>query len=78
MVEWDPPTRIVHTWHPGRSPETAQEVELRFRRERDGTRLDLTHRGWETLGDEAQELLGSYDTGWDFVLRRYVERAQTS
>jgi len=44
---WDPPHRLVHTWHLGR-PETATEVEVRFAPEGDGTRVELVHRGRNT------------------------------
>ena len=41
-------------WHPGREPETAQEVELRFRAEGATTVVELEHRGWAGLGDKAR------------------------
>jgi hypothetical protein len=56
------------TWHPGRSVDTAQTVEVRFTAEGAGTRVDLTHSGWETLGKEALETWKGDDTGWDIVL----------
>lgn len=71
VLEWDPPHCLVFSWHPGRTMETAQEVELRFRETGSGTRLDLEHRGWDLLGDEAIKARGSYDTGWDAVLDQY-------
>jgi uncharacterized protein YndB with AHSA1/START domain len=72
VAEWDPPHRVVFSWHPGRSVETAQEVELRFRGVGSGTELDLEHRGWDLLGDDAERSRGSYDTGWDDVLKQYA------
>ena len=30
VLEWEPPRRFVMAWHPGATPEQAQEVELRF------------------------------------------------
>jgi uncharacterized protein YndB with AHSA1/START domain len=75
VLVWDPPARIVHTWHPGRGEDTAQEVELTFTPEGDGTRLELVHTGWERLGDRMETTMASYQTGWDRVLGRYVEAA---
>jgi uncharacterized protein YndB with AHSA1/START domain len=75
VLVWDPPARIVHTWHPGRGEETAQEVELTFTSEGDGTRVELVHTCWERLGDRTAGTLASYETGWDVVLGRYVEAA---
>ncbi len=78
VTVWEPPTFLALTWHPGRGPETAQQLEIRFTPEGDGTRVQIDHRGWETLGDRAEKVLGSYSspTGWDFVLgERYANAA---
>jgi uncharacterized protein YndB with AHSA1/START domain len=75
ILVWDPPARIVHTWHPGRGEGTSQEVELTFTSERDGTRVELVHTGWERLRDRMTGTLASYETGWGVVLERYVEAA---
>lgn len=72
---WDPPRRLVFTWHPGRDEESAQEVEIRFIDCRTGTRVELEHRRWETLGERAREVRGGYATGWIPVLERFVSRA---
>jgi hypothetical protein len=39
-----------------------------------GTRVELEHRGWEILGDKAQQVRAGYETGWVPVLDRYVAR----
>ncbi len=39
------------------------------------TRVELEHRGWEVLGEAADEQFQGYSKGWDPVLRRFVERA---
>lgn len=68
VLAWEPPNRVVFSWHPGRSPETAQEVELRFLAAGEGTRVELVHRGWERFGVGAEETRGQYIEGWGFVL----------
>jgi uncharacterized protein YndB with AHSA1/START domain len=68
VTAWEPPHRLAYTWHPGRGEETAQEVEIRFIPDADGTRLELEHRGWE----RAPEARAGYDKGWDAVLERYA------
>ena len=77
ILTWEPPHRFVMTWHPGRAPSTAQELEVRFSAEPGGgTRLDLTHRGWERLGEEAAEGRRPYGPGWDAVLARFEAGAE--
>ena len=71
IVAWQPPTRLALEWRVDpQSPGT--EVEVRFRPEGDGTRVDLEHRGWEKCGPGER---ASYDGGWDHVLGRYVAAA---
>jgi hypothetical protein len=69
---WEPPGRVVFSWHPGRGPETAQEVEVRFESVADGTRVELVHRGWEALGPKAAETRKDYESGWEGVLGLYA------
>jgi uncharacterized protein YndB with AHSA1/START domain len=70
---WEPPQRVGYTWHPGRGEETAQEVEVTFTPDGEGTRVDVRHWGWEKLGDRLDETIASYTEGWDLVLGRYAE-----
>lgn len=74
VLAWEPPSRFVVDWHvtPG-SPST--ELEVRFAPEGDGTRVELEHRGWERYGAEAAESSASYNSGWDTVLKPFVEAA---
>jgi uncharacterized protein YndB with AHSA1/START domain len=68
IVGWEPPRRLVHTWHPGREPDSAQQVEIGFEPEGAGTRVELVHTGWERLGERAKDVFANYDSGWDYVL----------
>ncbi len=69
---WEPPRRLVLEWkvNPDRTEPT--EVEVRFTPVGEGTRVELEHRGWERYADAA-EAYAEYETGWDYVLGRYVE-----
>jgi uncharacterized protein YndB with AHSA1/START domain len=78
VTAWEPPSRLVFSWHPGRDASTAQEVELRFLDDGGGTRVELEHRGWETLGARAGEVRDGYDSGWVPVLSRYVDLCERS
>ena len=73
VTTWDPPRQLAFTWHPGRSAETAQTVDVRFAPSDDGTRVTLTHAGWATLGARASAVRDEYGRGWRTVLgERYV------
>lgn len=74
VTVWEPPDRVVFSWHPGRDAATAQEVELRFGETGEGTLVELEHRGWEVLGEKAAETRSGYDQGWVLVLGRFVAR----
>lgn len=74
VLAWEPPRRLVMSWYPGRTPADATEVEVTFRPEGSGTRLTLTHSGWERGVPDSARYEG-YVTGWDFVLGRYTDRA---
>ena len=78
LVDWEPPNRIVYSWHPGRGEETAQEVEITFSPEGEGTRVDIRHYGWEKLGDRLEETVASYNEGWDKVIAVYARAAERS
>jgi uncharacterized protein YndB with AHSA1/START domain len=78
ILVWEPPHRLMLSFHPGRAPDSAQEVEITFREEGTGTRLTLTHRDWERLGERGQTMRDNYDSGWDSVLGKYVNAAYSS
>lgn len=73
VTGWDPPARLVLAWNILERPGEQTEVEVRFTAEGDGTRVELEHRGWEALAEGAEKRAG-YDTGWGYVLGKYVDR----
>lgn len=77
VLVWEPFTRVVFSWYPGRTPESYQEVSVTFRATTHGTLLELVHSGWETLGDQAQLIREGYVTGWDYVLGQYTGVAES-
>ena len=75
VLVWEPPHRLAFTWQLDRKPEQAQNVEVTFAVTETGTRVELTHSGWERLGAEAKELRAGYNSGWEFVfVERYGDR----
>ena len=77
VLVWEPPARIVISWElvPDGPPT---EVEVRFSAEGDGTRVELEHRGFERLGEKAEEVAAGYGSGWPVVLGQYVEFADAA
>ena len=67
ILIWEPPSRLSFTWHPGRPEDSAQIVEVTFSPAPIGTRVTLTHMGWEKLGENAEAARNSYDNGWETV-----------
>jgi Activator of Hsp90 ATPase homolog 1-like protein len=74
VTAWEPPGRVAFSWHPGQDPSRAQEVEVRFVAVESGTRLELTHTGWEKLGEMARRARRAYPLGWAYVLRLWAGR----
>jgi len=74
VLEWNPPGGLVLAWNIRGADDVPTEVEIRFLSDGDGTRVELEHRGWDALSDGGATKRGNYDTGWDFVLGRFVAR----
>jgi len=71
VLAWEPPHRLVFTWEVGE--DSGNEIEVRFLREGDGTRVELEHRGWE---EGTADAWSSYDAGWAGVLGCYEAAAR--
>lgn len=74
VILWEPPNRLKFTWHPSRDPSTAQEVEIEFLKEGNGTKLQLTSKGWERWGKGARRARRAYDVGWGYILNVWAGR----
>ena len=74
VLAWDPPRSVRYTWHPGEPESSAQEVEVRFTAEGSGTRVVLTHSGWEKKGVKGRRYARAYRLGWSYVLAMYQGR----
>jgi hypothetical protein len=73
VLVWKPYELVKFHWYPGQTADTSQEVTVKFNDLKEGGALvELIHTGWETLGDAAQSARAGYDSGWDFVLAKYI------
>ncbi|MBV1896166.1 MAG: SRPBCC domain-containing protein [Rhodobacteraceae bacterium] len=68
VQHWTPPDGFSMTWHPGGTADRATLVTLEFQAVKAGTKVTLTHTGWEVLGNSASDTAHGYDSGWDYVL----------
>ena len=68
ITDWQPGARFVLSWYVGRTPDEATTVDVRFDAEADGTRLRLTHSGFDVLGEKGEQNRKGYDGGWNGVL----------
>jgi uncharacterized protein YndB with AHSA1/START domain len=75
VLAYEPPDRIVLAWKPNDRREPPTEVEVRFEADGEGTVVNLEHRGWERLGERAQEARRGYGEGWSLPLERFAAAA---
>lgn len=78
VVSWEPPGRLVITWHPGRDEDEASRVAVTFEADRGGTRVIIEHDGWETFGQDAMERRRTYagPNAWGYVLDHYCDATE--
>ena len=62
---YEPHEKLVLNWHVMTTPDKATEVAITFTQlDGERTRVDLEHRNWDVLGDEAADRRDGYDSGW--------------
>ena len=72
ITVWEPPYRLVYSWHIRADRADATEVEITFVDQGDATtRVDIEHRGWERLGARGPGWRDANRSGWDGVLPHF-------
>jgi uncharacterized protein YndB with AHSA1/START domain len=74
ITAWEAPRRVGFTWHPSKDESVAQDVEVTFVPEGNGTRVTLVSTGWERLGPKARRARKAYSIGWGSILEQFVGR----
>jgi uncharacterized protein YndB with AHSA1/START domain len=75
---WEPPSRLVYSWHLRRDPREATEVEILFRAIGGAaTRVEIEHRGWERLGADGQDERDKHGGGWMTLLPHYESAVES-
>jgi uncharacterized protein YndB with AHSA1/START domain len=75
VLAWEPPHRLVYSWHLRRDRADATEVEIRFRPSGRQTRVEIEHRGWERLGDDGRGWRDRNLGGWSTLLPHFIDAA---
>lgn len=78
VLAWEPPHRLVYSWHLRRDRADATEVEIRFLPDGDATRVEIEHRGWERLGAEGAGWRDRNLGGWSTLLPHFIRAAASA
>ena len=79
VLAWQPPARLVYSWHLRRDRADATEVEIRFVPvERSRTRVEIEHRAWQRLGAEGEAWRDRNRGGWSTLLPHYRKAAESA
>ena len=71
VIAWEPPDRLVYSWHMTTGVENPTEVEITFTPDADATTVAINHRGWERFGAEAEKRRVRNRRGWEDVIPTY-------
>lgn len=77
VTEWDPPSALAFTWHPGYGAEDRTDVRITFSASGDQTLVSLTHTGWERMKDPFARA-AEYQNGWPAVLSGFAAHVARS
>jgi uncharacterized protein YndB with AHSA1/START domain len=74
VTAWEPPGHFAYHWFLGSGPGQPTLVEVHFVAQATGsTRVEVSHRGPELIGDLWSRNAPIYDASWENVLTAYVE-----
>ena len=72
ITEWDPPRHFAYHWYLGSGAEQPTWVDVHFVAHGTGsTRVNVSHRGPELIGDLGPRNRAIYDAAWEQLLPAY-------
>jgi hypothetical protein len=76
VLVWEPPYRFAYHWYLGSGPTLPTRVDVHFSSEEAGsTRVGVTHRGPELIGELWLRNNARYDASWESVFAAYGNAA---
>ena len=79
VLAWEPPRRLVYSWHLRQDRADATEVEISFSpAAARATAVTIVHRGWERLGARGGDLRERNVRGWGGLLPHYRRAADAA
>ena len=75
VLAWEPPHRLIYSWHLRRDRADATEVEIRFVPDGKATKVEIEHRGWKRLGADGAVWRDQNLGGWSTLLPHFTEAA---
>ena len=80
VVAWEPPHRVAYAWKPNDLPTPPTEVDVRFTAQGEATRVDVEHRGWDRMGELAEQVRPLYasEGGWPLVLGLFANAVRST
>lgn len=76
VTNWEPPHRLGYLWHLRRDRADATVVDIRFTPAKAGTRIEITHTGWERLGTDGPTWRNRNQQGWTTLLPHFARAAE--
>ena len=67
VIAWEPPRRLVYSWHLRQDRADATLVEISFAPSDDGTAVTIVHSDWQKLGQRQRN-----ERGWSGLLPHFV------
>lgn len=72
---FQPGQHLQLAWHINAPESDATLVDVRFAPSGQGTQVELTHTGWEALGERADSMREGYNKGWVGVFEEAFKNA---